>query len=327
MEFDIMNVKKPTFPSKQIAWGLGAPLFLLLLTACGGGGGGGGSADGNSGPAGPVAFNDCPGGDTSCPAMVLIPAGSKNLQMSFQMGSPENEPGHRDNETQHEVTFAYSFAAGKYPVTVGQWKAFIAANPAHSNNYAGCEAVAPDDNHPVVCVTWNDAQDYAEWLSGKTGKTYRLLSEAEWEYAARAGTTTPYPFSASLGVSDVVPRDDLEFANYANAAGDHPGTLDLYYYTTPVGTFPANLFGLYDMNGNVWEWTEDCYVANYMDANVPKDGTANTSGACAHHVMRGGSWGSDPEYLRSAYRLNNVASTSRGANNGFRVARDLPALP
>jgi formylglycine-generating enzyme required for sulfatase activity len=312
-----MNVKSLTLPSK-IAWGLGATL-LVGLTACRGGSGGGSS--------GAVTFNDCPGGDTACPVMVVIPKGS------FQMGSPADEPGRYGNETQHGVTFANAFAVGKTPVTVGQWKAFLAANPTHSNNYAGCKTYAPGDDNPVVCVTWNDAQDYAAWLSKKTGQSYRLLSEAEWEYVARAGTTTAYPFDnitvdtsgnpASNKLAKYANYNDLR--DYANAGADlgGAGTLDGYPYTSPVGHYGVNAFGVSDMIGNVWEWTQDCYVADYMNAGVPKDGTANTSGACKSRVRRGGSWVNFPRALRSASRYSN-APAYRLLMIGFRVAKTVP---
>jgi formylglycine-generating enzyme required for sulfatase activity len=254
--------------------------------------------------------------------MVVIPAGS------FTMGSPADEPGRSSNEgPQHQVTFANLFAVGKYPITVGQWEAFVTDTARDPDNYKakGCligtdgETAAPTLNSPVVCVNWKDTQEYVAWLSGKTGKSYRLLSESEWEYAARAGTTTPYPFSATLGTTDVATGDEL--ANYANGTGVYLG-LDIYMYTSPVGSFPPNAIGLYDMIGNVSEWTQDCYHNDYTDA--PADGSAwVTDCAGTYRVLRNGSWLTGiPQLLRSAFRV--ASPTLRYNFTGFRVARALP---
>ncbi|MDR2001284.1 MAG: formylglycine-generating enzyme family protein [Zoogloeaceae bacterium] len=322
-ECDIMNANGFTPRKISPAW-LGFSLTLLAgLTACGGGGGGGGGGEGDTEPVAGTEFNDCPAGDTRCPAMVVIPKGS------FTMGSPDTEPGRGGSEgPQHEVTFAYFFAVGKTPVTVAQWDAFVMATSRSPNNFSasGCSGgdgptAAPTSDSPVVCVNWNDAQAYAAWLSANTGKTYRLLSESEWEYAARAGTSTPYPFSDTLGVSDDVPVGDLEFANYANAVGSYPGTRDNHSRTSPVGTFPENGFGLYDMNGNVLEWTADCSYGDYNGA--PTDGSVWGGAAGCNRVLRGGAWNSEPRVSRSACRSNGEPMR-RLDNAGFRVARTFP---
>jgi formylglycine-generating enzyme required for sulfatase activity len=263
--------------------------------------------------------------------MVVIPAQGK----SFQMGSPDTEPGHAFHETQHGVTFAKSFAVGETPITVAQWMAFVTEKP-YADSYSGdddCKAAAPDDDSPVVCVSWDDAQVYITWLSDKTGETYRLLTESEWEYVARAGTTTAYPFPGITvdASGDPTSNELAKHANYhdlydyANAGADLGvrGTLDGYVYTSPVGHYKVNAFGVSDMIGNVLEWTQDCYVDDYMDANVPKDGTANTSVGCGSRVFRGGSWVDDPQYLRSAYR-HAIVPTFLNDSIGFRVARTVP---
>ena len=161
---------------------------------------------------------------------------------------------------------------------------------------------------PVIFVNWDDARSYVAWLSKITGKPYRLLSEAEYEYATRAGTTTAYPWGGEIG------------KNSANCDGCGS---QWDQQTAPVGSFAANGFGLYDMLGNVWEWTKDCYHDSYNGA--PADGLAWTSGNCSYRVLRSGSWNADPGYLRSAGRFGNTPEY-RGSNLGFRVARTLVTL-
>ena len=176
-------------------------------------------------------------------------------------------------------------------------------------------------NEPVVCIDWNDAKAYVAWLSKKTGKTYRLLSEAEWEYVARAGTTTRFSFGyneADLcrhgNGADRTAKKTYKNLTVANCT-------DNYLHTTPVGVFAANRFGLHDMHGNVWEWVEDCRHGSYNGA--PRDGSAWTSGGnCARRVLRGGSWGGRPRNLRSAYR-DGDGTDYRNSINGLRVARTL----
>ena len=236
-----------------------------------------------------------------CPDMVMIPAGS------FMMGSPIAEQGHtKPEEPQHLVTIAKPFAVSKYELTFDEWDTCA--------RYGGCPEGVSDEGYgrgqqPMINVTWDDAQRYVAWLSKMTGKTYRLLSEAEYEYATRAGTTAAYPWGDDIG------------ENNANCIGCGSRWDDKQ--TAPVGSFSPNKFGLFDMVGNVWEWTEDCAFGSYDGA--PTDGSARTgSGDCNFRVVRGGAWSYDPVDLRSAYRLG-YHPDARGNNLGFRVARTLLA--
>lgn len=212
------------------------------------------------------------------------------------MGSPTSEVGRYANEVQHEVEIKQPFAIGKYEVTFAQWDACVLDK--------GC-LYRPDDEGwgrgqlPVIEVNWDDAQAYVRWLSQKTGKQYRLPTDEEWEYAARAGTTTRYPWGE-------VPSHD--FANYGTeqcCTGAIAGQ-DKWENTAPVGSFPPNAWGLYDMQGNVWEWIENC-----------------SDSACTQRGLRGGSWNSYPDLLRSANRNENNP-LKRPINYGFRVVRNLP---
>jgi formylglycine-generating enzyme required for sulfatase activity len=241
------------------------------------------------------AFAEC----TNCPKMMVVPAGS------FTMGSPASEPGRADSEgPQHTVTIARQFAVGQFELTFDQWDACIADG--------GCNGYQPSDegwgrgNRPVINVSWNNAKAYVAWLGKKTGKPYRLLSEAEYEYAARAGTTTAYPWGADIGTNNAN-------CNGCGSEWDHK-------QTAPVGSFAANGFGLYDVVGNVWAWTEDCYHDSYNRA--PTDGSAWTSGDCKLRVLRGGSWLSAPDGLRCALRGGDATDTRYSAT-GFRVGRTL----
>ena len=249
-------------------------------------------------------FADC----AKCPQMVVIPAGS------FMMGSPKSEKGRQDDEgPQRRVTIPQPFAVGKFEVTFDEWGACVKAG--------GCNGYRPEDKgwgrgrRPVINVSWNDAKAYVKWLRERTGKEYRLLSEAEWEYVARGGKgRRKYWWGNSAS---------HEYANYGKdecCDGLKKGR-DKWKYTSPVGSFPANPFGLHDMHGNVWEWVEDCYQYSYKGALT--NGKAWTTGSCDLRVLRGGSWGGHPQSLRSAYRLE-VWPGGRGIDNGFRVARSLP---
>lgn len=230
-------------------------------------------------------FRDC----AECPEMVIVPAGS------FMMGSPSSEPGRFDSEgPQHRVTIGQAFAVGKYEVTQGEWRSVMGNNPSRFKG----------DRNPVETVSWGDARVFVKKLSEKTGKRHRLLSEAEWEYVARAGTTTRYHCGDSNGCLD-------NAAWHSGNAGDR---------TKPIGQKSANSFGLHDMHGNVWEWIEDCWNDSYQGA--PTNGGAWTSGSCSRRVLRGGSWGNNPRNLHSANRIG--ISTSKRVNSvGFRVARTL----
>ena len=229
--------------------------------------------------------------------MVVVPAGR------FTMGSPSSEPGRVSDESpQHQVTIGYSFAVGKYPVTRDEYARFASetgANSAWQN--PGFPQTGMD---PVVNVNWADAKAYVAWLSTKTRKSYRLLSESEYEYAERAGTTTTYWWGDSAD----------QLCSRANSGPCNRLS------TVPVGSYPANAFGLYDMLGNTLEWTEDCYNSSYTGA--PDDGTAWTSGTCGRRVLRGGSWVGYSGVLRSADRVGGSA-VARVSVGGFRVARTL----
>jgi formylglycine-generating enzyme required for sulfatase activity len=239
-------------------------------------------------------FRDCP----TCPEMVVIPAGS------FMMGSPATEMDRNDNEgPQHRVTIARPFAVGKFEVTFGEWDACVAAN--------GCKH-KPDDQgwgrgkRPVIDVSWDDVtKEYLPWLREKTGEDYRLLTEAEWEYAARARSKVAYSWGDEIGDGN---------ANCAKCGSRWDGE-----QTAPVGSFKRNAFGLYDMHGNVWEWVQDCYERSYGAYAAPSDGSARD---CLGRVVRGGSWLHDPDRLRSAMRDGNSAD-SRYHVLGFRLARTL----
>ena len=244
--------------------------------------------------------------------MMVIPAGS------FVMGKPSGESaftGYSGAEEPLRTVRLRGFAAGKFEITRGEWSAFVndtgrpdppgdcytkkTGNWARDGSWRDT-GFTQDDRHPVACTSWQDAQAYVVWLSQKTGKTYRLLTEAEWEYAARAGTVNMYWFGGSIG-----PRD----ANYADSGNNA---------TVRVGSYAANAFGLYDVAGNVNEWTEDCWHHSYIGA--PSDGSAWTTGTCTSRVNRGGSWVGAALDLRSALRYSN-APTDRVSSGGFRVAR------
>jgi formylglycine-generating enzyme required for sulfatase activity len=239
------------------------------------------------------------------PQMTVIPAGG------FVMGSPGDEPGRKSAEgPQHRVRIARSFAMSRDLVTFDEWNACAAQG--------GCKSYFPNDQHwgrgtrPVINVSWNDAQDYVAWLSEKTGHRYRLPTEAEWEYAARAGTSTPYYTGYTIS-TDQANYDGVDYPR----AGS-PGTYR--QMTTPVGSFPPNGFGLADMAGNVWEWVEDCWNGDYRGA--PDDGSAWTRGDCNRRVVRSGAFNNTPAFARSAFRFWEVGQL-RSAFVGFRVVRDL----
>ena len=243
------------------------------------------------------SFKEC----GSCPEMIVIPAGS------FVMGSPDDEKNRTNNEgPQHRVTFAGPFAVGRFAVTFDEWDACVADGD--------CNGYSPNDGgwgrgrRPVIYVSWNDAKTYVHWLSNKTGKAYRLLSEAEREYVARAGAATPYWWGASIST---------RLANYYDGAGS--GRED-QQQTLLVDSFQPNPWGLYQVHGNIWEWTEDCYHDDYRGA--PSDGSAWTSGDCCNRVIRGGSWIDLPGNLRAASRTSASAGDWDGLE-GFRVARTL----
>jgi len=238
-----------------------------------------------------TVFSDC----DECPDMVVIPSGS------FRMGDITGV-GDDDERPVHNVTIPNSLAVVRYEVTFAEWDACVSDG--------GCGGYRPADqgwgrgNRPVINVSWDDVQSYVSWLSRKTGHTYRLLSEAEWEYAARAGTSTKYSWGKTAS------HDRM---NYSGTEGR-----DQWGNTSPVGSFAPNAFGLYDMAGNLWEWTQDCQNASY--AGAPSNGTAWVRGDCSRRVLRGGSWVNAPRYSRSASRVRNTTGY-RGNDVGFRLAR------
>jgi len=209
-----------------------------------------------------------------------------------------------DDEREHTVRVG-DFWLGKYEVTVGEYKACMRAGACKAPD-EGYEEYSPSDRHPIQRVSWHDAVAYADWLSAETGKRYRLPTEAEWEYAARAGTSTAYSWGDQIG------------SNRANCDNDYCG--DSYQYTAPVGSFPANAWGLHDMHGNVYEWTCSKYVEDYDGSEQGCISKNDANYSSAFRVLRGGSWGVTPRGLRSANRSYGGPSR-RDYDGGFRLAR------
>lgn len=245
------------------------------------------------------SFKDC----DSCPEMVVVPPGG------FVMGSPESEEGRDASEgPQQTVTISKAFAAGKFEVTFAEWDGCVADG--------GCQHKPRDPGwgrgrRPVVNVSWNDVTaQFLPWLSKKTGQVYRLLSEAEWEYAARAGTSAPFFTGATLTT------DQANFDGTASYAGSPKGVY--LQHTLEVGAFAANAFGLHDMHGNVWEFVQDCFSSDYANRAASSPNAAPPD-ACTR-VVRGGSWIDSPRVLRSAYR-GRIAQDARFIYRGFRIAR------
>lgn len=259
-------------------------------------------------------------GSGSGPALVQLPTGR------FQMGSPEHErriamaAGAQRNwlarETpQHWVGIERPIAMGRYPVTVGEWRAFAEATGWQVQGEVDWVApgFAQDDTHPVVGVTWFDALAYVRWLGEATGRRYRLPSEAEWEYACRAGTRSAFH------TGDTIATTQANFDGTFTYNGGPRG--EFRHGTTPCGSFAPNAWGLYDMHGNVWEWVQDVVHDNYEGA--PGDGSAwETGGDAARRILRGGSWLYNPRYLRSALR-NGFSAVLSNDIVGFRVVREL----
>lgn len=274
-----------------------------------------------------AVFSDCP----LCPEMVVVARGT------FFMGSPNTEKGREADEgPRHNVVIGEDFALGRYEVTVGQFAEFVADSGYKPTG--GCSyfkggwkrddtrdwrnpGFRQSDKSPVGCISMEDAQVYVRWLSRKTGQAYYMPSEAEWEYAARAGTTTPATWGAS-------PSGACDYANVYDRTGRRENRFDWAYHqcddgfgqTSPVGSFPANAFGLHDMLGNVWEWVADCWNENY--AGAPADGKSWHAGDCSRRVLRGGSWNIRPGFIRAANRVG-VAEAYRSSSVGFRVAREI----
>ncbi len=241
----------------------------------------------------PRSFRDC----DVCPEMTALPAGR------LAMGSPEVKTaglseealkyaGEFEEQPQHVVNIR-AFAIGTYEITQAEWIAIMGSNPSS----------AQGDRLPVENVSWEDAQEFARRLSKRTGKRYRLPTEAEWEYAARGGSTQTFPFG----------DDPAELPRHAWFRGNADA------HSHPVGSREPNAFGLYDMLGNVWERTEDCWRPHYEDA--PTDGSARTDGDCDLRVVRGGSWVNLPQFLRPAARFR-YSTTSRYEFVGLRIVRE-----
>jgi formylglycine-generating enzyme required for sulfatase activity len=248
-------------------------------------------------------FREC----EKCPEMVMVPSGT------FTMGGAADEEGVTFKEVpQHRVVLRQALAAGRFSVTFDEWEACVADG--------GCNGYRPDDKgwgrglRPVINVSWDDARNYVAWLSRKTGKAYRLLSEAEREYVTRAGTTTPFWWGSSVSTQQ------------ANYNGRYPYGYgprgEFRQRTLPVDSFGPNPWGLHQVHGNVFEWTEDCAHGDYKGA--PSDGSAWTTGRCDKRIVRGGSWYDGASDLRAASR-NDSSSNDRSNEVGFRVARALLA--
>lgn len=293
-----------------------------------------------------ASFRDC---TEQCPVMVPIRPGS------FVMGADAGEEG-RPEGPAHRVTIARPYALGAYEVTNAEFAAFVTATGYAPSR--GCNTIdattgkfgkAPDGDfrhpgpgagegqpgYPVVCVSWRDARAYVGWLAQRTGQPYRLPSEAEWEYAARAGSTADYPWGPGIDTgcshANVYDEDGAKGgAVPVFSAGPgappvpHARCRDGHSGAAPVGSYKPNAFGLYDMTGNVWEWVEDCYVAPYP-ADVPTDGRAyEVAGDCPRRAVRSGSWMSAPFRNRTSWRGRDPEDLVTWIF-GFRVARDLPA--
>lgn len=276
-----------------------------------------GSAAQSGAPVEERQFRDC----KDCPLMVALPPGK------YDMGAPDNEDGASYSERPvHGVVIPRPFALGVHEVTWEEYEACVAGG--------GCDPVGPDNsggdegfgrgNRPVINVNWTDAQNYVAWLSAKTGASYRLPSETEWEYAARAGSQTPYSFGYDPAMGCVYGNvGDAAYRSAAESVARYADCNDGFGETTaPVGRFADNAFGLYDMNGNVAEWVQDCFTGRYREGH-PTDASAKDDVPnCGSRVIRGGSWQSKPADFRSAARLGRSYG-SRYDTVGFRIARDL----
>lgn len=239
-------------------------------------------------------FRDLLKDNSPGPIMIKIPAGKFKMGDIQQIGQSYEQPV-------HEVVISKDFSIGKYPITFEQYDKYTIATgkPPVSDYHWG------RDNRPVINVNLQDAIEYSKWLSEQTGHHYRLPSEAEWEYAARAGAETVYTWGNEIGVNNAN-------CNGCGSAWDGKKT-------APVGQFPANAWGLHDVSGNTWDLTMDCW--NYSYKNAPNDGSAWLNGDCKRNVLKGGSWGDSPKDLRLATRLRNYRTT-RTVIIGFRVVRE-----
>lgn len=294
----------------------------------------------------PQSFRDC----ADCPEVVWVPAGSFMMGVSSEVEVRNGLPAYAagGNLPIHKVTFAKRFAMGKYPVTVAQFRTFVQEtghqtvnsctnqqrNDGHmiyeeARGFSWRDPGFPQtDNHPVLCVSWDDAMAYSAWLSKKTGHRYSLPNQSQYEYATRAGTTTDYFWG------DGRPQKDDPACLYANMPDLDQGRAmgsdvpmdwkyryqcsDGWAYTAPVGTYRPNPWGLHDMLGNIWEWTEDCWSPNHQGA--PTDGSTRTDGDCDAHPSMGGSYG-NAAYSGYAGMRGPRDADYRGHSWGFRIAR------
>ena len=277
-------------------------------------------------------FQEC----KDCPRMIVVPAGE------FLMGSPASEPGRREFEGPlHKVSLRANFAVGRHAITRDQFKAFVDATgyqygeschaqaadgwvdkPGHS--FLSPPGFSQEGDHPVVCVSWKDANAYAKWLSAQTQKTYRLLTEAEREYIARAGTATPYWWGMTVSPEqanfDTQPRPSTSPRDTTAPAWERGEPGVAVGRTQPVGWGLPNPWGIFQVHGNVADWVQDCWNPDY--SHTPGDGSAAHGGDCTRRVVRGGAWSSWAEDIRAAYR-EMAGQDDRFYSVGFRVARDL----
>jgi formylglycine-generating enzyme required for sulfatase activity len=240
--------------------------------------------------------------------MMLIPGGT------FRMGSPEEELDRRESESPEHLVTVPTFFMGRYPVTQAQYQVMMGKNPSHFKG----------QDRPVETVSWQDATAFCDRLAKQSDRPYRLPTEAEWEYACRAGTTTPFHFGETIttDLANYRGTEDLD-GEWLGSYGRGPKGI-YRQKTTPVGSFPPNAFGLYDMHGNVWEWCQDHWHENYK--NAPTDGSAwinSEASKNAGRLLRGGSWIYNPRNCRAASRLNNDAG-ERYNDSGFRVVCSAP---
>jgi len=318
-------------------------LSIVALAACLLAGCASQAPSGSSSAAGKVAggkaraagtrFRDCP----DCPEVVVVPPGE--FDMGFDGGEPERYEG-----PVHHVRIGYSFAVGRTEVTNAQYRRFIEAS-GHATTDAGCDIPPPGqrapvqvpgtswrdpgygrpirDDEPVACVRWSDAQAYVNWLAGVTGQRYRLLTEAEWEYAARAGATGRHVWGEDVAAACRQANIYDQSASRATPQGDKRAAScdDGFPAVAPVGQLAPNAFGLHDMIGNVWEWVEDCYEMPYSAA-TPVDGSAQLARGCNRRGSRGGGWRSDYSRQVATFRGRDPESLTSQIF-GFRVARDL----
>jgi len=278
-------------------------------------------------------FTDC----NDCPIMMPIPVGQ------FKMGDLIGD-GRDDEKPVQAVSIENPFAISKFPITVGAFQAFVVTTgyvtEAERNSEEGCWGVKQDlsigwlptenwksnrlnqdENHPVVCVSWNDAQAYTKWLATETGFTYRLPTEAEWEYAARGGSKSKYYYgNNAIEVCQYINHADYQMIKAWQADTAVSTCDDGYLTTSPVGQYPANGFGLYDSYGNVWEWVLDCYKPS-LDG-IGADPLVRTESGCEEHTLRGASWASQTVGITSSYRNSGRAGVPT-VDYGFRVVREL----